>query len=130
MVFDYYFRRSKSSNTFTMFTNFSWAAQSSITLMHSLSSSVGHSQDYFVLGLETEFIGFAVSLCNTVNSVWKKPPTSSRSLLVFSELYKYTLWVCFFFFLSFLSPLPISQLTGFSSRLVLDCKMSGNHGRQ
>lgn len=101
-----------------MSTNVSWAAHS-ITPMHSPSSSTGSPEDYFVLGLDTEFVGFAVSLHNTVNSSTckkKKKKASSESLLVFCELYKYTL--CLFFFLSFLSPLPIYQLTGFSSRLL------------
>lgn len=54
-----------------MFTNVSWAAHS-ITPIHSPSSSTGRRQDYFVLGLEMEFVGCAVSVCNTVNSVWGK----------------------------------------------------------
>lgn len=89
MVFDYYFiscnfRGSKSSNTFTMFANVSWAAPS-ITLMHSPTGSL---EDCFVLSLEMEFVGFAVSLHNTVNSYMckkkRKKKGSLRELACFS----------------------------------------------
>lgn len=64
---------------------------------------------------------------NKQNNKKSPTPASSESMLVFCELYKYTVLVGYF---SFLSLLPLSQLTVFSSRLVLDCKISGDHGRR